>query len=149
MKTPKILTNIAEKARIAKLERHEKQINKLVNIENVTGEARGILYDAREVLANYAKANNIRINFKTYPKAHFTNVEGEGLRVGVIRTKEKMAIDCMVPATLEPLKTTKKNLVITTDKDGLNHLRTGVITEEDTLLRRIYKAVEYLTKQKI
>ena len=58
MKTPKILTNIATKVQAAKLEYKEAQIKKLVNFENVTGEAHGIIYDAREVLANYAKAKN-------------------------------------------------------------------------------------------
>lgn len=59
MKIPKI-SKMVENYRYNK---HQQELNRLVNIENTSETVREELYSAREILANYAKAKNISMEF--------------------------------------------------------------------------------------
>ena len=139
MKLQKISTKIAEKIRIAKLERREAQVKKYLSFERIKNpELKQEIYDAREVLANYAKANNVRINLSE-------GLTEKDINIGVIHFNTMNCAVRDVPATKESLVIGKTLDFMTTDKDGINHIRKGYHSTEDTFLRRIYKTVEHLT----
>ena len=63
------INKVSTYIRNAKIEAKEKEIRRFVNLKEVTQpDAYKQLYEAREVLANYAKANNVRFIFETATK---------------------------------------------------------------------------------
>ena len=62
MKIAKLINSFQEKSRINKLASKQKQISQYVNITPEINNKQ--IYDAREILANYAKANNVKIKIK-------------------------------------------------------------------------------------
>lgn len=139
MKSTKIIPRIAEKIRVAKLERREAQVKTYLSFERVKSpEIKQELHDAREVLANYAKANNVTINVSDW-------LPENQIRIGITNFNTMNSAMRVISTTKEPLIRKKTFNIMTTDHDGLNHVRKGCRSFEDTFLRRVYKVVEELT----
>lgn len=120
-----------------KYEKHQKELNRLVNLENVTqADAHAQLYDAREVLANYAKANNVRLSFRTVPeeKLSITVMNKQNVHNGTINS-DTSAIETVERPIERMLE----------DKDGLNYIWKGKESHEDNFLKRVYRQIDMLT----
>ena len=62
MKTIKLVSNVVQKIKNIKIEKKQAEIKRYISYELVNNsEIKQEIYDAREILANYAKANNVRI----------------------------------------------------------------------------------------
>ena len=142
MKTPKIVMNVAQKIRNCKIQKKEAEIKKYLSYEFINNsEIKQEIYEAREILANYAKANNVRI-------ALLTNSKKMGsLELSVTPFNSFDSLHETIPITKEPLVVRKKIEYVLPRKDGSIEKREMYSTYEDNLLRRIYRAVEQLTNR--
>lgn len=149
MKVPSIkgsIKNITEKLKTMKYEKHQKEIENLVRIhpeKAAETDAFKQIYDAREVLANYAKANDIYMSFIAYsPKGNAKNIIVSVYGKNTLPLNQKVSLDTSV---IYPKEKYTKHIL--EDKDGLNNIRETRNSTEDNFLRHIYRTVEELTKQ--
>ena len=138
------INKIGTSVRNLKIEAKEKEICSLVNLEEVTQlDAYKQLYDAREVLANYAKANNVKYCFKTSTK----NVQTEEQKISIFVTNQSHLnfknINSDVKTTEIVYNDRPKYLQ---NKDGLDYMYKCRNLYEDNFLRRVYRAVQSVTE---
>ncbi len=115
------------------------KLNKLVDIESVTPEIRGYLQPVQEMLANYAKANNVRLTIET-PSPEF-----DAMCI-TVQNKVKGLKSSMIdgnPKASQYVERSRKRML--EDSDGCNYIANGFELHQDNLLRRIYRTVEILT----
>jgi len=142
MKTPKIMINAAQKIRNCKIQKKEAEINKYLSYEFINNsEIKQEIYKVREILANYAKANNVRIALLTTPK------KMDSLELSVTPFSSFDSLHKTIPTTKKPLVVREKIEYTSVGKNGSIEKRELYNTYEDNLLRRIYRAVEQLTNQ--
>ena len=142
MKTSKIVMNVAQKIRNCKIQKKEAEINKYLSYEFIdNSEIKQEIYEAREILANYAKANNVRIALFTTPK------KMNSLELSVTPFSSFDSLHKTIPTTKEPLVVREKIEYTSVGKDGSIEKREMYNSYEDNLLRRIYRAVEQLTNR--
>ena len=80
MKIGRIINNMQEKLRINKLVQHDKKLNSLVTIHDNGFNRANMrdIYDAQEVLANYAEQKGIHVDvFDKLPEAEALKHEGD------------------------------------------------------------------------
>lgn len=99
------------------------------------------LHGAKDILENYAKAKNIRINF--YDGVNDLNEDI--LKVYVSDNKGKyvkyvMEGDVTAKSTIQRCR----NLMLE-NKDGCNYIAKGIETHEQSFIQRVYRTVECLT----
>ena len=150
----KITPKINQAINNIKRQRQEKLINKHVDIENVSDiNTYRALYKVRDGLANYAKYNNVKIQFST-PK-HYNYGYQNPLEIKVARElKEKFktvgehrefqTIDGDVNSIHTVIKNSERMLE---NKDGLNYIVKTENRQQDNFLRQVYRNVEFLTKE--
>lgn len=142
MKTPKIVTHLTQNIRNYKIQKKENEIKKYFSYEFIENpEIEQEIYGAREILANYAKANNVRIALLTSPK------KMDSLELSVKPSNSLESLHKTIPATKEPLIVKEEIEYTSRNKDGSIEKRVMHNTYEDNLLRRIYRAVEQLTNK--
>jgi len=142
MKTIKLVSNVVQKIKNIKIEKKQAEIKRYISYELVNNpEIKQEIYDAREILANYAKANNVRV-------ALLNNARKKGtLEVIVSPLNSLDSLYKSIPETKDAT-IVKENFKYTLiGKDGQNRICEGVRTCEDNLLRRIYRTVEELTQR--
>lgn len=142
MKVPSIksaVNAVSKRIEIAKYERHEKELNRLVNIDHVKSpEAKKELYESRETLANYAKAKGVSFRFSSVPKNN---------EILVIAKDSRNYDGLLVNGDVNAVETVERPIKrILVGKDGLNYLAEGVESHEDNFIRRVYRTAERLTK---
>lgn len=145
MKVAKItqpIKAIGTKIKNQRIEKHQAEINKYVNITpGQNGEAYKQIITAQEMLANYAKAKNIKINI--YDAA---TSNGKLIDIAVSKPGNASAVECINADTGMILKAERSNTRMLENKDGLNYESRGKITSEDTFLKNLYRVVENLTE---
>ena len=132
---------IGARIRNTRLERHQAKLNELVSIEHGRNkDAYNKIFDAQEILANYAKAKNVRININDA-----ANSEGKLINIEV--KKDNITLGEFVSSDTSRIVTAERdNKRFLENKDGLNYFSDGKFTSEDTFLKNIYRVVENLTK---
>ena len=100
MKASRIVNNIIRKIQVNKIERREAEIRKYLSFECINNPTiKNELYDAREILANYAKANNVRVTMIEPWRKDYINIS-------VAPLNSFDAVRKNVPATKESINTT-------------------------------------------
>lgn len=157
--TPKI-NQIKNTIREIKATKLENRIQKFVNIEDVTNVgAYNALYPARKGIADYAKANNVKVFM--YNTANKSKNAEDTLHIAVTNKKGGIAAFVMDryegmqyikskdingnTKAIETVERTKKRIL--EDKDGLNYMVTAKEQQDETFLRRVYRAVSELTNK--
>lgn len=139
--------NLSEKIKTIKIEKHQKEVESLVRIypeKAVETDAFKQLYNAREVLANYAKANNIQMSFiASSQKGNPQNIVVSVYSKNAAPLDKKVSFDTSVLYPKEKL--TKR--MLENKETGLNYIAEMKSSTEDTFLRHIYRTVEELTNQ--
>lgn len=138
------INKVSTYIRNAKIEAKEKEIRRFVNLKEVTQpDAYKQLYEAREVLANYAKANNVRFIFETATK----NVKPNEKRINIFALNQRHLngkhINSDTKATEVVYREKSRFLQ---DKDGIDYMHKCKNYQEDNFLRRVYRTVQYLTE---
>ncbi|MCM1003201.1 MAG: hypothetical protein NC408_02540 [Candidatus Gastranaerophilales bacterium] len=132
MKIPKI-SKMVENYRYNK---HQQELNRLVKIEDTSETVREELYSAREILANYAKAKKISMEFSNTLNQLLVLVSD---RTGKFAEK-LISADTTKVSTVE-----RERECLLENSDGVNYIGHGVESHEDTFLRSVYRTVEELT----
>ncbi len=139
--------NFAEKINTIKYEKHQKEIENLVRIhpeKAAETDAFKQIYGAREVLANYAKANGIQMSFiASSPKGKAENIIVNVYDKNVTPLNQKVSLDTSI---IYPKEKSKKRM-LENKETGLNYIVEMKSGTEDTFLRHIYRTVEELTNQ--
>ena len=132
---------IGTKIKNLRIEKHQNEINKYVNITpGENDKAYEQIFTAQEMLANYAKAKNVKINI------HDAETSGGKLiNIEVTKPNHTTLGECVNADTKLILNAERDNTVLLEDKDGLNHIVKSKITSEDSFLKNIYRIVENFT----
>ena len=138
------INKVSTYIRNAKIEAKEKEIRSLVNLKEVTQpDAYEQLYEAREVLANYAKANNVRFIFETATK----NVKPNEKRINVFAINQRHLDGKRINSDTKATEIVcRERPKFFQDKDGVDYTHKCIDWREDNFLRRVYRAVQYLTE---
>ncbi len=131
---------IGSKIKNMRIEKHQAEINKYVKIEQgKNDDAYKQIFTAQEMLANYAKAKNIKINISDTPTS-------SGKLINVDVTKNHITFGESINAdTSLILNAERSNVRMLENKDGLNYLNRGKFTSEDTFLKNLYRVIQNLT----
>ena len=136
---------LIQKARQIKIDKKEAEIAKYASVEGVRQtSAYQTLYDAREILANYAKANNVKVVFESFPPSDKIKKSDDLIKVTVSGLRGNQVN--LVSTSETPNIVQRKRSILLQGKDGLNYVYSSVESHEDTFLRRIYRAVENMTR---
>ena len=146
MNLKKVCQQVVQKCRNVKIDRKEAEIAKYVNINEVRqSEVYKTLYDAREVLANYAKANNVNIVFKSIPATAERPIADRMIKV-VVKGERKLDVN-LLDIEKDVIVSMRKNPSRLINKEGNDYMYNGTIACEDNLLRRVYRLVANMTEK--
>ena len=124
-----------------RIEKHQAEINKYVNITpGQSDEAYKQIITAQEMLANYAKANNVKINI-----GDCATSKGKLINVEVTTHKYITLGETISADTNRVLQAERSNIRFSENKEGLSYLSNGKFTCEDTFLKNLYRIVSNLT----
>lgn len=156
MKITRIFNSIENQIAKNKLTRHSKEINKYVKIHDVNtyGDSFNQMYNAREVMANYAKNNGVSIDIYDAKKLLeddesvspiIENDFSDKLNVivtNILNGKSKAKI---VSANTDKTYPKIAEVPIVLTSDNIEHMRKGTRQTEDSFIRNLYRNIEYLT----
>ena len=162
MNTPKIFNRIERQIEKHKLNKRISEINNYVKIHDVNtyGDSFNQMYNAREVMANYAKKKGISIDIYDAKKL----LEDDEFVSPVIENKFSDKLNVIVTNLLNGKseskivsantdKTYKKiaeiPIVVSTKPDNLDIMRKGTRQTEDSFIRNLYRNIEFLTNSVI
>ena len=138
-----ILSNTLHKIKINK---KQAKIDKLVKIDDVhQKETYQVLSEAKEVIANYADANKVRVSFHSFPE----NKTAAQMKNQMYLLVSRGDIHQVKIIPTEIAKTYAKEVekkAILEKKNGDKYLASGKFFVEDNFLRNIYRSIEELTK---
>lgn len=136
------INNVKKNIKNIKYEQKQKELDKWVNIKEVKQpEAFSELYSAREILANYAKANNIKLTFVTKPIDKY----GQRPNLTIWGKQNNHLTMRNVNADTKAITTVERHKkLMLQDKDGLDYMVKVKDTKEETFLKRVYRGVEGL-----
>ena len=151
MKIPsvkQVATQVSNYIRNSKIEKHEAKLANFVVIKDLTQKnAEEAIYEAREILANYAKANNVKIYFQSFPKTEPAFPLANRF-IGLSVTRGRKVEVEFVPADVSgTYKKVTKHQALLENKDGFNYVSSCENSTEDTFIRHIYRCVEKLTNK--
>ena len=133
------INKIQTQVRNTRINAKEKEIRRLVDLREVTQpDAYKQLYDARELLANYAKANTVRYTFITATK----NVKPNEKKIFIYAINDKHLTFKRIDSDTKKVEIAYKNNVnFSQDKEVIDHKH----SYEDNFLRRVYRTVQKMT----
>ena len=133
------INKIQTQVRNTRINAKEKEIRRLVDLrEVIQPDAYKHLYEAREVLANYAKANNVRYTFITATK----NVKPNEKKIFIYAINDKHLTFKRIDSDTKKVEIAYKNNVnFLQDKEVIDHKH----SYEDNFLRRVYRTVQKMT----
>lgn len=145
MKVPNIkqpIRAIGSKIKNLRIEKHQEEINKYINIEaGQSNDAYSQIFTAQEMLANYAKAKNVRIKIGDTPTS-----DGKLINIEVLKQDKNIGkVESINADTTLVLQAEKSNPRFLKNHDGLDYRFHGKLTSEDTFLKNLYRVVENLT----
>ncbi len=145
MKVPNIkqpIRAIGSKIKNLRIEKHQEEINKYINIEaGQSNDAYSQIFTAQEMLANYAKAKNVRIKIGDTPTS-----DGKLINIEVLKQDKNIGkVESINADTTLVLQAEKSNPRFLKNHDGLDYRFQGKLTSEDTFLKNLYRVVENLT----
>lgn len=134
MKIQKINQTIANYKRL----KHQKELNRIVDLSGAFGDAGKELYRAWDILANYAKAKNIHMSFNNMLMNDYLHI--------TVTNKEGLAAENIISGKTDQVTTVvRERKCFLENKDGCNYIGHGIESHEDTFLRSVYRTVEALT----
>lgn len=159
MKINKIFNNIQKRIDITKYNKHQKEINELVNTSRMKmdSDAYNQIDMARETIANFARKNCISIDiFDTSDTISFAkqiNPEiektlGDNITIRVTDMLNGKSKDVMMPAdTSKTYNYTSSNpRMLENTETGTDYIYKGHITSENNFLKTVYRHISDLTR---
>lgn len=127
-------------------DKKQKEINRLINIEGVTQpDAYMELYSARDILANYAKANNLKLSFKTVASDAYSSTP----RLAIMAQKKNVVSEAAVNADTKAITAVVRDKgLMLENKDNLQYSVKTRDVQEDTFIRRVFRTIEQLLLSK-
>lgn len=138
------INGVANKIQKIKIDKKEAHIRSLVKLDDVkNANVHHTLYNAREVLANYAKSKGITIGFNT------TSYHQGDDMLGIIVEKAGKPTKLLAREIPIGESTYKKvvSLPIENNETGVEHFRDFVYEYQDSFLRGVYRKIEGLVKE--
>lgn len=145
MKIPKIkqpIKAIGTKIKNIRIEKQQAEINRYINIESgQNNDAYKQIFTAQEMLANYAKAKDVKIHIADTPTSG-----GKLINIEVLKRDGNTKVESINADTKLTLMTERDNKRLLENRDGLDYQVNGKLKSEDTFLRNLYRVVENLTE---
>ncbi|MCM1266072.1 MAG: hypothetical protein NC200_07725 [Candidatus Gastranaerophilales bacterium] len=136
------ISQIKTAIRNYKYEKHEKELNKLVNLEDVQQpDAYRQLFEARELLARHAKANKVSLQFITPPSSS----EKDAKNLAIFVNGDYNYVSARINSDTNAIETVQRPIYrMLEDKDGLNYQSVCMESHEDNFLKRVYRKTDEL-----
>ena len=160
MKISKIFNKIQSNVAQRKINKQDALIDKYIKIHDVDtyGDSFAQMYDARKILANFAKEKGVSIDIydgqKVFEDTIYVNPQLKESLVdqlhvivtNLVNGKSKSKIVSARTDMSYP-KVAEKQVLMPIPQDGLEIGRSARSTTEDSFLRNLYRNIEELTKE--
>jgi len=144
------IETVGQKINAAKINKKEAQIKEFVNLDGINRSKEfNTLYDAREILANYAKAKGVRVSFHTFAPQNegLKHTQGDNLIEIIVTGSNNKTKTNLINTSKEPSVVEAPVYRLLPIKDAnVEYLHKGKITCEDNFLRRVYRTFETMVK---
>lgn len=158
MKINKIFNNIQKRIDITKYNKHQKEINELVNTSRMKmdSDAYNQIDMARETIANFARKNCVNVDIydtsETMAFAKQINPEiektlGDNITIRVTDMLNGKSKEVMMPAdtSKEYVFERKNSRMLHNTDSGTEYIYQGHFTSEDNFLKTVYRHISNLT----
>ncbi len=161
MRTPKIIQNLQRKLEIQKIIKKENQINKHFKVHDGTlyGNSETQMYHAREVIANFARKNNVSVDIYDARRLLdgaetvspiIEDKYSSKINVVVTNLKNKQQINRVVDANTDityPKVSIRQIMLNVKNEEDLQIGRKVISSTEDSFLRNLYRNISEMTNQ--
>lgn len=158
MKLQKIYTSLQDKLTRQKFVKNESRINRYINIHDTTtyGDSFNQMYNAREIIANYAEKKGITVDIYDARKL----LEGDEYVSPIIEDQLSDKLNVVVTNLLNGKskakivsantdkdfpKIAKAPIIIPIPKDNTDIVRTTIRQTNDSFIRNLFRNIESLT----
>lgn len=147
MRISKILNQVQNKINIHNYEKQQKFINHYVNIENTTNNLPAMkeIYQAREILANYASNKGVRLDIVDSAQTAEKTSDKLLVKVTNILSGRKAEAEVAADTTAIYPKEKANKCLLHNSESGCEYQYTGKNYIEDNFLRNLYRNIEILT----